>query len=561
MAYAAKRYAIVTGGNKGIGFEVCKQLASNGITVLLTARDEKRGLEAVDKLKHLALSDQVVFHQLDVTDPASISSLANFIKTHFGKLDILVNNAGIRGANVDHEAMEAWVTVGEAGEWTRLMNPTYESVTACIGANYYGAKNMCETFIPLLKFSDSPRIVNVSSTRGNLELIPDERAKGVLNDVENLTEEKLDELLNQFLEDFKEKLLETKSWTTGTAAYTLSKAALNAYTRILAKKYPTFYINAVCPGYCKTDLNYQNGYLTVEEGAQSVVRYAVVTGGNKGIGFEVCKQLASNGITVLLTARDEKRGLEAVDKLQHLTLSDHVDFHQLDVTDPDSISSFANFIKTHFGKLDILVNNAAIPGARVDEETLAAAKVEENAGSVDWSKIGTENYELSEVGVKTNYYGTKELTKALIPLLQFSGSPKIVNVSASLGRLEHMRKGWPKDVLSDVENLTEEKIDEILSEFLKDYKEGSLETKGWPLAVPAYSISKVALNAYTRILAKKYPSFCINAICPGYVKTDLNYNSGFLTPHEGAEPVVRLSLLPHGSPSGLFFCRNEEKPF
>ncbi|KAK7292635.1 hypothetical protein RJT34_15486 [Clitoria ternatea] len=91
MVDAAKKlYAIVTGGNKGIGFEVCKQLASNGITVLLTARDEKRGLEAVDKLKHLALSDQVVFHQLDVTDPASISSLANFIKTHFGKLDILV---------------------------------------------------------------------------------------------------------------------------------------------------------------------------------------------------------------------------------------------------------------------------------------------------------------------------------------------------------------------------------------------------------------------------------------------------------------------------------------
>lgn len=122
--------------------------------------------------------------------------------------------------------------------------------------------------------------------------------------------------------------------------------------------------------------------------------------------------------------------------------------------------------------------------------------------------------------------------------------------------LQHIPNGWPKEVLSDVENLTEEKIDDILNEFLKDFKEGSLETKGWPLA-----ISKAALNAYTRILAKKYPSFCINALCPGYVKTDINCNTGFLTPDEGAEAAVRLALLPDGSPSGHFFFRSEDKPF
>lgn len=81
----------MTGGNKGIGFEICKQMASKGITVILSARDEKRGLEAVDKLKQLYLSDdQVFFHQLDVTETNSIASLANFIQTNFGKLDILV---------------------------------------------------------------------------------------------------------------------------------------------------------------------------------------------------------------------------------------------------------------------------------------------------------------------------------------------------------------------------------------------------------------------------------------------------------------------------------------
>ncbi|TKY64117.1 (+)-neomenthol dehydrogenase [Spatholobus suberectus] len=83
-----------------------------------------------------------------------------------------------------------------------------------------------------------------------------------------------------------------------------------------------------------------------------------------------------------------------------------------------------------------MVNNAGIPGAHVDGEALAAAGIMENAGRVDWSKIVTESYELTEAGLKTNYHGAKELTKALIPLLQVSSSPKIVNVSSSMGRLE-----------------------------------------------------------------------------------------------------------------------------
>ncbi|VVA39330.1 Hypothetical predicted protein [Prunus dulcis] len=89
MAEATKRYAVVTGANKGIGLETVRQLASNGFTVVLTARDEKRGLEAAEKLKESGLSGQVVFHQLDVANPATVASLADFIKTQFGKLDIL----------------------------------------------------------------------------------------------------------------------------------------------------------------------------------------------------------------------------------------------------------------------------------------------------------------------------------------------------------------------------------------------------------------------------------------------------------------------------------------
>lgn len=85
------RYAVVTGSNKGIGFEICRQLASHeGMTVVLTARDEKRGVEAVDKLNSYGLSGIVIFHQLDVTDPESIASFVQFINSQFGKLDILV---------------------------------------------------------------------------------------------------------------------------------------------------------------------------------------------------------------------------------------------------------------------------------------------------------------------------------------------------------------------------------------------------------------------------------------------------------------------------------------
>jgi len=80
----------VTGANKGIGYGICKKLALNGIMVVLTARNEKRGLEAVERLKEFGLSEVLVFHQLDVTDPPSVAALAQFIKTRFGRLDILV---------------------------------------------------------------------------------------------------------------------------------------------------------------------------------------------------------------------------------------------------------------------------------------------------------------------------------------------------------------------------------------------------------------------------------------------------------------------------------------
>ncbi|CAL5397878.1 unnamed protein product [Camellia sinensis] len=297
------------------------------------------------------------------------------------------------------------------------------------------------------------------------------------------------------------------------------------------------------------------------EAIATTKRYAVVTGSNKGIGFEICRQLASKGIIVVLTARDEKKGFEALEKLKSDGLSDHVVFCQLDVVDPSSVASLANFIKSKFGRLDILVNNAGILGAKMDWDSLQSseASVEEVVSSM--KKIMTQSYELGNECLQTNYYGTKGMIEALIPLLQLSDSPRIVNVSSGMGRLELIPSEWAKGVLNDVESLTEERVEEVLNEFLKDFKEGALETKGWPTFWSAYTVSKAAINAYTRILAKKYPTFCINCICPGWVKTDINNNLGKKTIEQGAQCPVKLALLPDDGPSGLFFINNEPASF
>ncbi|MBA0846524.1 hypothetical protein Goshw_003449 [Gossypium schwendimanii] len=439
-------------------------------------------------------------------------------------------------------------------------------------------------------------------------------AKEVLSDVEKLSEERVELVLNKYLEDFRDGALKTNGWPTiGPSTYIVSKAAMNAYTRILAKNYPTFCINCVHPGFVKTDITGGNGFSTPAQGAENVVRvallpigassgfdcttaavlilvptcyetakqpklpafdfeevntgkkknvYAVVTGANKGIGLAICKLLASKGVMVVLTARDEKRGLEALEKLKESGLSDHLVFHRLDVADPATITCLADFVKNRFGKLDILVNNAGIGGSTMNHEALKAAKVSGTEADVEavWSKVLIETYELAEECLKINYYGAKTTAEALIPLLQLSDSPRIVNISSSMGKLQYIPSEQRKEALRDAD--TGEKIDGLITEFLKDFKEGSLESKGWPTFLSAYTISKVAMNAYTRILAKKHPNFCINCVCPGFVKTDMNNNTGHSTPEEGAAIPVKLALWPNGgAPSGLFFVQGEPIPY
>ncbi|KAK7349541.1 hypothetical protein VNO77_06985 [Canavalia gladiata] len=291
---------------------------------------------------------------------------------------------------------------------------------------------------------------------------------------------------------------------------------------------------------------------------EEATRLAVVTGANKGIGYGICKKLASNGIMVVLTSRNEKRGLEAMERLKEFGLSHFLVFHQLDVTDPPSVASLANFIKTRFGKLDILVNNAGVPGGRVNGEHVLRKKRGELS---DWNIIVPQSYELAEECVEINFFGAERVTEALLPLLQLSTSPRIVNVSSRRGVLKNIPNDWARGIFGDIENLTNKKLHEVLRNFLKDYREGSLESKKWPPVLSGYTMSKNALNAYTRMLAMKFPRFRVNCLCPDFVKTDLNQNVGFLSIDEGAECPVRLALLPDNGPSGLFFLRDQVLSF
>ncbi|XP_076897640.1 salutaridine reductase-like [Bidens hawaiensis] len=300
--------------------------------------------------------------------------------------------------------------------------------------------------------------------------------------------------------------------------------------------------------------------------ASTEQRVVVVTGGNKGIGLEICRQLASNGIKVVLTARNESRGLEATKKLNESGLVDVV-FHQLDVKDPTSIDRLTKFVDSQFKKLDILVNNAGENGVSLNFDEYKIYK--DGGGNKEVfdetpdviNKMMDQPYDLGEECIEINYYGLKAVIEAFLPLLQLSNSPRIVNISSNCGELRWISNETVKADLSDIDNLTEEKIDGIIKWFLKDFKSNKLSENGWPFLLSAYSVSKASVNAYTRLLAKKFKHILVNSVHPGYVKTDITGHTGHLTTEEGAKAPVMVSLLPDDGPSGVYFSQTEIASF
>jgi NAD(P)-dependent dehydrogenase (short-subunit alcohol dehydrogenase family) len=204
---------------------------------------------------------------------------------------------------------------------------------------------------------------------------------------------------------------------------------------------------------------------------------ALVTGGNRGIGLEVCRQLAERGYDVVMGSRDVERGRAA---------GLDVEVRQLDVADPASIAAL------ELDRCDVLVNNAAI-----HYDT--------------WQHAATADLAVVTEALEVNLLGAWRMTQALLPLLRRSPHGRVVNVSSGAGSITTMTSG-----------------------------------------PPAYSVSKAALNALTRLLAADLRPILVNAICPGWVATDMG-GAGGRPVAEGAAGIVWAATLPDDGPTGGFF--------
>lgn len=242
-------------------------------------------------------------------------------------------------------------------------------------------------------------------------------------------------------------------------------------------------------------------------------RIALVTGANKGIGLQIAKDLAGHGFTVLVGSRHLEHGHVAA-----RSVGNGATALQLDVTDEGSIAAAAARVRREFGRVDVLVNNAAIaqlPRPEASFEDILAA----SQPSV---------VSLAEVRAvfETNVFGVIAVTRAMLPLLREAPSPRIVNVSSEAGSLTLQRE----------------------------------PTNPYRMANASYVPSKTALNAITVAFANELEAegIKVNSACPGFTATDLNQHRGTRTVEQGARAAVRLALLADDGPTGGFF--NESGP-
>lgn len=223
-----KRIAIVTGGNRGIGLEICRQLAARSdIRVLLTARNVSAGKDAAAQLNHEGAD--VLFHELEVTDQNSIRRLVKHVADHYGRADILVNNAGIY---LDSGLTLEQIDVG-------LVRQTFET-------NFFGPLRLSQVFLPLMKRHNYGRIVNVSSNMGSLA-----------------------------------------NMRGGAGGYRASKAALNALTRVLAAELAgtNILVNSASPGWVRTDMGGPRASRSADQGADTAVWLATLPDDGPTGGF------------------------------------------------------------------------------------------------------------------------------------------------------------------------------------------------------------------------------------------------------------------------------------
>lgn len=232
------------------------------------------------------------------------------------------------------------------------------------------------------------------------------------------------------------------------------------------------------------------------------MKAALVTGANKGIGLEVAKLLAQQGFFVYLGSRNLASGQAAVRQLNALGLTD-LEAVQLDVTSPDSIRAARATIGRRTPALEVLVNNAGI------------------SGGVPQPALGATREQFREV-FETNVFGVAGVTQAFIDLLKQAAQPRIVNVSTAMASLS---------LYADLDNAQ------------------------FAYRVPVYQASKAALNMYTIQLAYELrdTAFKVNAVCPGYTKTDFTGHQGTSTVAEAGQRIVKYALLGPEGPTGQYF--------
>lgn len=256
----------------------------------------------------------------------------------------------------------------------------------------------------------------------------------------------------------------------------------------------------------------------------SVSRVALVTGSNKGIGFEIAKKIGSEkGMKCILGCRNETLGKLAVEKLKKEGCD--VAFLKVDLEDLESIRNAIDTIRDTYGKCDVLVNNAAVC---FNDPTLY--------GRVPHTSFSKQ----AEITIRTNFHGTLALTQGLLPLLSKSESPRIINIASSAGRLTILPSENRRAKFSS-NDLTLEELDGYMREFVISAKNGSHQEDGWPNT--GYGVSKVGIIAMTRVLARENPKTMVNSVDPGYCRTDQNNNQGFVPPERGALTPFLLATL------------------
>jgi len=515
----------ITGTSRGFGRVWAEAALQRGDKVAATARTLADVADLTERF-----GDSVLPLALDVTDVDQVRQAVAQAHAHFGRLDVVLNNAGYSLVG----------TVEEAGE---------ADVRAEFDTNYFGTLRVIQAALPLLRQQGSGHILGVSSTVGLVafpiigsycaskwafealheSLAQEVKAFGIkvtliepgayatefgksakrvdgMEAYADLRKQVMANLMNIF-----------RSWTRKTRRCA-SSSATKIYPRCVpstrtasplgkhGKPYPT---PRKASRRNKPSLrSIKSIQRTKRENTMQDKPVALVTGANQGIGLQIAKDLTAHGFTVLVGSRNLENGETAAE-----SVGADARALQLDVTDAASIAAAAERIRSEMGRLDVLVNNAAISNTRKGNLSLQ-----------EYAKISlASNASLDEIRAvwETNVFGVLAVYQAMLPLLRESSDARIVNVSSGVGSLTtNADPTYPYHAFFS----------------------------------PVYPASKTALNAMTLAMMVELEStrIKVNLVSPGFTKTNLNGYEGLESVEEGSREVVRVALLGPDGPSGTF---------